>query len=162
MADGVDEVFGCGLRVGRSVGRTLYRMLPDGSEELIGVVDTRELAGAIVAAVNARAVPVSDTPPAAIAAHVALPEDTRRQLDAICEARRLNLPMLARLRRCAADASPNYDDAFTIYPPEAVGLVALIDAVDALGVGPWVSPPCGHDGLIRSLEAAHDRPEVGQ
>lgn len=41
------------LRVGRKVGRTLYRLNPDGSEDLIGVVDTRELAAEIVAAVNA-------------------------------------------------------------------------------------------------------------
>lgn len=43
------------LRAGRTVGRTLYRLLPGGGEELIGVVDTRELAARIVEAVNAHA-----------------------------------------------------------------------------------------------------------
>lgn len=43
------------LRVGRSQGRTLYRLHPDGTDELIGLVDTRELAAQIVAAVNAAA-----------------------------------------------------------------------------------------------------------
>lgn len=44
-------------------------------------------------------------------------------------ARRLNQPMLARLRQCAADTSPNWDGKITIYPNEAQGLVDLIDAV---------------------------------
>jgi hypothetical protein len=42
-------------------------------------------------------------------------------------ARRLNGPMVARLRACAADTSPNWDGAVTVYPPEARELVALID-----------------------------------
>lgn len=41
---------------------------------------------------------------------------------------RLNEPMVAKLRRCAADTSPNWDGKVTIYPPEARELVALIDA----------------------------------
>lgn len=41
------------LRAGRKVGRTLYRINPDGSESLIGMVDTPDLAHAIVQAVNA-------------------------------------------------------------------------------------------------------------
>jgi hypothetical protein len=36
--------------------------------------------------------------------------------------------MVARLRGCAADTSPNWDGRVTIYPPEARELVALIDA----------------------------------
>ena len=44
------------------------------------------------------------------------------------EARRLNGPMVARLRKCAADTSANWDGKITIYPPEARELVALIDA----------------------------------
>ena len=40
---------------------------------------------------------------------------------------RLNGPMVERLRRCAADTSSNWDGAVTIYPPDARGLVALID-----------------------------------
>jgi hypothetical protein len=43
--------------------------------------------------------------------------------------RRLNGPMVARLRACAADTSPNWDGAVTVYPPEARDLVALIDDV---------------------------------
>lgn len=39
----------------------------------------------------------------------------------------LNGPMVARLRQCAADTSPNWDGKITIYPPEARELVALID-----------------------------------
>ena len=39
------------LRVGRSVGRTIY---DDKTGELVGVLDTRELAAAVVAAFNAR------------------------------------------------------------------------------------------------------------
>lgn len=41
---------------------------------------------------------------------------------------RLNGPMVDRLRKCAADTSPNWDGKITIYPPEARELVALIDA----------------------------------
>lgn len=48
------------LRAGRSVGRTLYQVNPDGTEEPIGMVDTPELAALIVTAVNA----ASDTPAA--------------------------------------------------------------------------------------------------
>lgn len=40
------------MRTGRTVGRTLYHVHADG-DELVGVVDTRALAAAIVAAVNA-------------------------------------------------------------------------------------------------------------
>lgn len=39
----------------------------------------------------------------------------------------LNQPMVAKLRVCAADASPNWDGRVTIYPPEAAGLIAFID-----------------------------------
>lgn len=45
------------------------------------------------------------------------------------ESPRLNGPMVARLRGCAADTSSNWDGKITIYPPEARELVALIDAV---------------------------------
>lgn len=44
-------------RVGRSVGRTVYVQVGDGpskTDELIGVMDTRELAARVVAAVNAQ------------------------------------------------------------------------------------------------------------
>lgn len=40
---------------------------------------------------------------------------------------RLNKPMVARLRACAADTSSNWDGQITIYPLEARDLVALID-----------------------------------
>lgn len=40
------------LRAGTKVHRTLYRVNPDGTETLIGIVDTAELAAQIVAAVN--------------------------------------------------------------------------------------------------------------
>lgn len=49
------------LRVGRKQGRTLYQVEPDGTETLIGVVDTPELAAAIADAVNAAS--TSQTPP---------------------------------------------------------------------------------------------------
>jgi len=42
-------------RVGRSVGRTIYRQVsdePSKEDELIGVMDTRELAALVVRAVN--------------------------------------------------------------------------------------------------------------
>ncbi len=39
----------------------------------------------------------------------------------------LNGPMVARLRKCAAGTSPNWDEKITIYPPEARELIALID-----------------------------------
>lgn len=42
-------------------------------------------------------------------------------------ARRLNVPMVAKLRKCAADTSSNWDGKVTVYPPEARALVALID-----------------------------------
>lgn len=45
---------------------------------------------------------------------------------------RLNQPMVEKLRACAADTSPNWDGRVVIYPPEAVGLVELIDAVPKL------------------------------
>lgn len=41
----------------------------------------------------------------------------------------LNTAMLDRLRRCAADTSPNWEGSITIYPPEARELVDLVDAV---------------------------------
>jgi hypothetical protein len=44
----------------------------------------------------------------------------------------LNGPMLARLRQCAADTSANWNGKITVYPPEAQGLIALIDAVAGL------------------------------
>lgn len=40
---------------------------------------------------------------------------------------RLNGPMEARLRQCAADTSSNWAGKITIYPTEARELVALID-----------------------------------
>lgn len=43
-------------------------------------------------------------------------------------ARRLNGPMVARLRACAADTSPSWDGKITIYPPEARWLISLVDA----------------------------------
>lgn len=51
-----------------------------------------------------------------------------RRLRAAAETR-LNGPMVARLRTCAADTSPNWDGRITIYPPEARELVNLIDLV---------------------------------
>lgn len=42
-------------RVGRTVGRTIYRQLgddPSKSDELVGLMDTRELAELVVAALN--------------------------------------------------------------------------------------------------------------
>lgn len=39
----------------------------------------------------------------------------------------LNGPMVLRLRKCAADTSPNWDGKITIYPPEARQLIDLID-----------------------------------
>ncbi len=51
-------------------------------------------------------------------------------LDAIrAAASRLNQPMMDRLRRCSWDRSPNWAGAITIYPPEARGLIDLIDAM---------------------------------
>ena len=44
----------------------------------------------------------------------------------------LNGPMLARLRQCAADTSDSWIGAMTVYPPEARGLVAFIDAVTSM------------------------------
>ncbi len=46
------------LRTGRTVGRTLYRQVgaePSDDDQLIGVMDTPELAAMVVAAVNAAA-----------------------------------------------------------------------------------------------------------
>jgi hypothetical protein len=48
---------------------------------------------------------------------------------------RLNGPMLARLRECAADTSSNWDGKITIYPPEARELVSLVDAALSEAVG---------------------------
>jgi hypothetical protein len=56
-------------------------------------------------------------------------EDRDPHEDASEQVRRLNGPMLARLRKCAADTSPNYDGRVTIYPPEARELISLIDAL---------------------------------
>jgi hypothetical protein len=45
----------------------------------------------------------------------------------------LNGPMLGRLRQCAADTSSNWaGKMISIYPPEARGLVELVDAVASL------------------------------
>jgi hypothetical protein len=41
-------------RTGRSVGRTIYQVQPDGSDRLVGMLDTRELAQDFVDAINAR------------------------------------------------------------------------------------------------------------
>lgn len=40
-------------RVGRKLGRTVYRTTPDGDDELIGVMDTPELGAMVVEALNA-------------------------------------------------------------------------------------------------------------
>jgi hypothetical protein len=43
------------FRTGRKVGRTIYRLIgddPNGEEELIGLMDTRELAAFAVEAMN--------------------------------------------------------------------------------------------------------------
>lgn len=49
--------------VGRTVGRTIYQ--GDGPDDLIGIMDTRELAALVVAAVNAyRATPPAPPPEA--------------------------------------------------------------------------------------------------
>lgn len=59
--------------------------------------------------------------------------------------RRLNRPMLTRLRDCAADTSPDWAGATTVYPPDARGLVALIDYL-LLGTPPAtaaVDQKCG-------------------
>lgn len=51
------------MRVGRTLGRTLYRVVPGDdrkADECVGIVDTREIAEAICAAVNARGVPLPD------------------------------------------------------------------------------------------------------
>lgn len=54
------------------------------------------------------------------------------QLRLICRlAKGLNTPMLERLRRCAADTSSNWELQTRVYPPETLGLVALIDACAA-------------------------------
>lgn len=49
-------------RAGRSVGRTIYAVQPDGSEQLVGVMDTRELAAEVVEAMNGRALRGPDGP----------------------------------------------------------------------------------------------------
>lgn len=43
------------LRTGRKVGRTLYALLEEGGDALVGLLDTPELARAVAAAVNAAA-----------------------------------------------------------------------------------------------------------
>ena len=52
-----------------------------------------------------------------------------QQAAAVELARHLNGPMVNRLRACAADTTPNWEGATTVYPPETRGLVALIDAL---------------------------------
>jgi hypothetical protein len=47
------------LRAGRSVGRTLYQVSADGTEKLIGMVDTPELATLIITAVNSASDPAA-------------------------------------------------------------------------------------------------------
>lgn len=47
---------------------------------------------------------------------------------------RLNQPMVKRLRACAIDTSPSWDDAFMVYPHGARGLVELIDALLVAGL----------------------------
>jgi hypothetical protein len=69
------------------------------------------------------------TPPADVdAAYERGKAEGQAELERL-RAMRLNRPMLDRLRRCATDTSPNWDGACTIYPPDARGLVALIDAL---------------------------------
>lgn len=58
-----------------------------------------------------------------------LMDDVDRLNAVVEQARRLNGPMVTRLRGCAADTSPNWAGAVTVYPPETRGLVALIDAL---------------------------------
>lgn len=60
-------------------------------------------------------------------------EGLRRAADVGRAVEHLNRPMVDRLRRCAADTTPNWDGAVTVYPLETRGLVALIDAALALG-----------------------------
>lgn len=61
----------------------------------------------------------------------------------------LNGPLLARLRQCAADTSGSWIGAMTVYPPEARGLVAFIDAVAGLAqaemdAAEWACIGCGY------------------
>jgi hypothetical protein len=71
---------------------------------------------------------------------VLLPAHRAQVLDEAADrARQLNGPMVARLRRCAADTSPNWDGAVTVYPPESRDLVALIDYLLA-ATGPTATP----------------------
>lgn len=63
----------------------------------------------------------------AISDALASMSETTRLAAAVEQVRHLNRPMVNRLRACAADTSPNWDGAVTIYPPGARGLVALID-----------------------------------
>jgi len=62
---------------------------------------------------------------------------------------RLNGPMVARLRRCAADVDPNWYGRVTIYPPEARELVALIDHSGVAG-----EPEATTKGLSDLIKAA--------
>ncbi len=73
---------------------------------------------------------------AAVDARRALSNDTGETatVDGERRAQRLNGPMVAKLRRCAADTSPNWDGQIAIYPPEARELVALIDAASTADV----------------------------
>lgn len=80
-------------------------------------------------------------------------------------AERLNGPMMQRLRACAADASPNWDGAVTVYPPAARGLVALVDSVLALAPEiPVADPgiqshqPGAVDAQSASLDASDPQP----
>lgn len=63
----------------------------------------------------------------------------------------LNQPMVAKLRRCAADISSNWDGQINIYPPEARELVALIDAATPAET-PWSwAPPTEPGPEVRRL-----------
>lgn len=49
------------LRAGRSVGRTLYQVNPDGTEQLVGMVDTPELAAKTASTSRSEADPAGCT-----------------------------------------------------------------------------------------------------
>jgi len=63
--------------------------------------------------------------------------------------RQLNGPMLARLRKCAADTSSSWDGKITIYPPEAQGLVALVAAVESLTTCAGLLDPSERGTVLR-------------
>lgn len=73
----------------------------------------------------------------------ALTAERDRAREAVSKVEHLNQPMLTRLRKCAADTSPNWDGAVTLYPPETRGLVALIDAALAVPAAAAVVQPAG-------------------